>query len=41
MGKERNLVYDNRLTNYTPVTKIRGKVNREGMEGTRSTLFLT
>ena len=31
MGKERNLVYDDRLTNYTPVTKIRGKVNREGI----------
>lgn len=31
MGRERNLVYDNRLTNYKPVTKIQGKVNREGI----------
>ncbi|PWL31958.1 DNA cytosine methyltransferase [uncultured Roseivirga sp.] len=31
MGRERNLVYDNRLTNFEPVTKIRGEVNREGI----------
>ncbi len=31
MGRERNLVYDDRLTNYKPVTKIQGKVNREGI----------
>lgn len=31
MGKERNLVYDHRLTNFTPVTNIKGKVNREGI----------
>lgn len=29
MGRERNLVYDDRLTNFTPVTKIKGIVNRE------------
>lgn len=31
MGRERNLVYDNRLTNFKPVTKIKGRVNREGI----------
>lgn len=31
MGRERNLVYDNRLKDYTPVTKIKGVVNREGI----------
>ena len=31
MGKERNLVYDDRLKNFTPVTNIKGKVNREGI----------
>ncbi len=31
MGKERNLVYDHRLTDYTPVTRIKGVVNREGI----------
>ena len=31
MGRERNLIYDNKLTNFTPVTKIKGKVNREGI----------
>lgn len=31
MGKERNLVIDNRITNFTPVTKIKGEVNREGI----------
>ncbi|MDX9697569.1 MAG: DNA cytosine methyltransferase [Bacteroidales bacterium] len=31
MGRERNLVYDHRLTNFVPVTKIRGEVNREGI----------
>ena len=31
MGKERNLVLDDRLTNFTPVTNIKGKVNREGI----------
>ncbi|MEY4904716.1 MAG: hypothetical protein RLZZ292_2531 [Bacteroidota bacterium] len=29
MGKERNLVYDDRITDFTPTTKIRGEVNRE------------
>lgn len=31
MGKERNLVYDHRLTDFTPVTRIKGEVNREGI----------
>ena len=29
MGRERNLVYDDRITNYEPETKIKGEVNRE------------
>lgn len=29
MGKERNLVYDNRLTDFTPKTNIKGEINRE------------
>ncbi len=31
MGRERNLVYDNRLTDYTPITHIKGDVNKEGI----------
>jgi DNA (cytosine-5)-methyltransferase 1 len=31
MGRERNLVWDHRLTNFEPVTNIKGKVNREGI----------
>ncbi|MCD8283037.1 MAG: DNA cytosine methyltransferase [Prevotella sp.] len=31
MGRERNLVRDNRLTDFTPVTHIKGEVNREGI----------
>ncbi len=31
MGRERNLVIDKRLTDFNPVTKIKGKVNREGL----------
>ncbi len=31
MGRERNLVYDFRLKDFTPVTNIRGEVNREGI----------
>ena len=31
MGRERNLVYDDRLTNFKPVTNISGEVNREGI----------
>jgi DNA (cytosine-5)-methyltransferase 1 len=31
MGKERNLVIDHRLQDFTPVTKIKGEVNREGI----------
>lgn len=30
MGKERNIVVDCRLTNFSPVTKIKGEVNRDG-----------
>jgi DNA (cytosine-5)-methyltransferase 1 len=30
MGKERNLVIDNRLQDFTKVTNIRGEINREG-----------
>lgn len=31
MGRERNLVIDNRLTSFTPITNIKGEVNREGL----------
>lgn len=31
MGRERNLVYDHRLTDFTPQTKIKGEINREGI----------
>jgi len=31
MGRERNLVLDNRITDFTPETKIKGGVNREGV----------
>mgnify|MGYP000058669263 CR=1 FL=1 len=31
MGRERNLVIDNRLKDFTPVTHIKGEVNREGI----------
>lgn len=31
MGRERNLVYDHRLTNFIPITRIKGEVNREGI----------
>ena len=31
MGRERNLVLDYRITDYTPTTHIRGTVNREGI----------
>ena len=31
MGRERNLVFDDRLSNFKPVTNIRGEVNREGI----------
>jgi len=31
MGRERNLVYDDRLTNFIPVTNIKGEVNRKGI----------
>ena len=31
MGRERNLVYDHRITDFNPTTKIKGSVNREGI----------
>lgn len=31
MGRECNLIIDKRLTDYTPVTRIKGEVNREGI----------
>ena len=31
MGRERNLIIDKRITNFAPVTHIKGKVNREGI----------
>lgn len=31
MGRERNLVYDDRIVDFTPVTHIKGEVNRKGI----------
>ena len=31
MGRERNLIFDDRLTNFIPITHITGEVNREGI----------
>lgn len=31
MGRERNLIIDDRLTDFTPVTNIKGEVNRQGI----------
>lgn len=31
MGRERNLIVDNRLKDFVPVTHIKGEVNREGI----------
>ncbi len=31
MGRERNLIFDHRLEDFTPVTHIKGNVNREGI----------
>lgn len=31
MGRERNLIIDKRLKDFTPVTNIKGEVNREGV----------
>jgi DNA (cytosine-5)-methyltransferase 1 len=31
MGRERNLVYDHRIIDFTPQTNIKGEVNREGI----------
>lgn len=30
-GTRRNLIIDKRLTNFTPITHIKGEVNREGI----------
>jgi DNA (cytosine-5)-methyltransferase 1 len=31
MGRERNLVYDHRITDFTPTTHIKGTVNQDGI----------
>ena len=31
MGIERNLIIDDRLTDFTPITHIKGEVNRQGI----------
>lgn len=31
MGRERNLIIDERISDYTPITKIKGEVNRENI----------
>jgi DNA (cytosine-5)-methyltransferase 1 len=31
MGRECNLVYDHRITDFTPTTHIKGEVNRQGI----------
>lgn len=31
MGRERNLIIDERITDYTPVTHIKGEVNKKGI----------
>lgn len=31
MGRERNLVIDHRLEDFTPVTRIKGEINRDGL----------
>jgi DNA (cytosine-5)-methyltransferase 1 len=31
MGRERNLVYDDRIEDFTPITHIKGEVNRQGI----------
>lgn len=31
MGRERNLIIDKRLTNFKPITHIKGEVNRQGI----------
>jgi len=31
MGRERNLIIDKRLTDFTPITNIKGEVNRDGI----------
>ena len=31
MGRERNLIIDKRQTTFTPITHIKGEVNREGI----------
>ncbi|CVI71138.1 Modification methylase HpaII [Clostridiales bacterium CHKCI001] len=32
MGRERNLIVDKRLKDFTPVTRIKGEVNRQGIK---------
>ena len=36
MGRERNLVLDHRIVDYTPTTHIKGTVNREGIRKMRN-----
>jgi DNA (cytosine-5)-methyltransferase 1 len=31
MGRERNLIYDHRLVDFTPITHIKGEVNKQGI----------
>ena len=31
MGRERTLIIDHRITDFTPTTRIKGEVNREGI----------
>ena len=31
MGRERNLIIDNRLEDFTPTTHIKGEINRDGI----------
>lgn len=31
MGRERNLIVDHRLIDYTPTTNIKGEINRQGI----------
>lgn len=31
MGRERNLVIEHRITDFTPTTKIKGEVNKDGV----------
>ena len=31
MGRERNLIYDHRIVDFTPTTNIKGEINRQGI----------